>query len=434
MCGWGRIALLIVATLTKLPAADTPAVAPFNDAQTSTDLIKSGESKYRNKDFTGALMDYEMAVRFSPDDAAIHLNKALEQQARGDVAGANLELWEAYTRYPMLPYIFGKSGEARHAAGDFYGAIADFTIALNLNPRAGEIYGARGDSQLALGECAAAIADFNRAIPVIRMPSYVYYRRGVATGLLGNTRQAIIDFSKSIEDQPTLTSAYRARAFAYCLLDDWDHAHADLSHLMEIAPKNAGAFRDRSWVYLLQGDYARALKEVTKADELQPQILWIIRNKAIVYDLLDDSESAQSALNAALQAAESNSNPSNRIYLHLQLSVLRKRLLGVKIQSDTYYDDLMQWPDRWPKRIALYLTEHITAESLIKASSQELNTERRQQKKCEAYYYAGMMALFADKRDDARVYLRQCLETKRNELTEYVLAKEQLRHLTDTHP
>ncbi len=377
-------------------------------------------------------MDYELAVRFSPNEAAIHLNKALENQARGDSAGATLELQEAYSRYPALPYIYGKSGETRHAAGDFYGAISDFTIALNLHPRSGETYGARGDAQLALGEFTAAIEDFDRAIPLLNSTGYVFYRRGVANGLRGNTNQAISDFSKSIDRQPNLASAFRARAFAHTMIGNWERAHADITRLTQLAPQNVGPFRDRSWIYVLQGEYTLALREIKKADELQPNDLYINRNKAIVFDLLDDIGSALAACESALHAAETNSNPNNKIYLHLQMSVLRRRILGEKIKSDPFYDDLFQWSDRWPKRIALYLTDHITAESLIQAAGQEKNPERRRQQKCEAYYYVGMMSALTGRRDDACAYLQKCLATKRHEMAEYVLAQGQLRRFETT--
>ena len=106
------------------------------DDQVAT-FVNRGILRAHMADFTGALSDYDRAIRMDPGEPEAYLNKAtLVLKQQHDWRGAR-DLFDAAiarrTRHPEFAY-YGRA-IANELAGDYAGAMADYQKASALAPK-----------------------------------------------------------------------------------------------------------------------------------------------------------------------------------------------------------------------------------------------------------------------------------------------------------
>ncbi len=153
-------------------------------------------------------------------EAERFLNQALEKLAEKDYRGALEDYNQALLLNPDHEFGFINRGELRHKLGDNQGAIDDYTKAIERNPSFAYIYVSRGDIHQALGDHMAAIKDYTQAIEIYPEDGIGYSHRGVAHNKLGNSQEAIADLNKAIEINPGRADAYLNRGNIYTQLGD----------------------------------------------------------------------------------------------------------------------------------------------------------------------------------------------------------------------
>jgi tetratricopeptide (TPR) repeat protein len=118
-------------------------------------------------DFTGALADYDAAIRLIPQDAEPHLYRGFANEKKGDLRAA----------------------------------LEDYTHALRLSPENGAVYYHRAWVRDKLGDAGGAAADYTEAIRCGGdYTTDCYYRRGQARFKLGDYDGAAADFGVSLHD------------------------------------------------------------------------------------------------------------------------------------------------------------------------------------------------------------------------------------------
>jgi tetratricopeptide (TPR) repeat protein len=403
----------------------------FRDQQASAAALKAGRGKYLKKDYVGALIEYEKALRFSPNNASIHINKGIEFLKRDDAAAAMLEFQAASSRYPPLVLIYAGSGETRKAAGDYYAAILDLTIAIALRPDLGGPYGLRGECRIAIEDYEAGLEDYNIAIAKgVRIP-YAYFQRARAKFVMGDIPGAIADYTLAINLSPKVAAAYYGRSLAYSLLGDREKALADQTKCIELSPR-PGTYIQRAWLHTRYGDYDRALADYHEAEKLRPNDPGVARSVAMTMDIMDDRAGATKAYEAALAAPDPQArlNTDAAIYPRLHFNLFRLRISDSKLKLDPYFDDVVDWPDTWAKRIILYLKGIISAESLLADASKEKRFFPRRRQECEALYYIGFAEMLAGRHDVALTRFEECVAKQSIENYEHGLALGHLKRLT----
>src|SRR4030095_3832082 len=134
---------------TDVVVKEEPVVVVNLDAQ---DYILKGLAYYENKDFTGALNEYNKAVEISPDFAEAYYHRG-----------------RAYTEL-----------------NDFSSAINEYTKTINLNPNHEKAYINRGFIYNETKEYSKAISDFQKGVEINPNSINGYYNMGVAYYGLGN--------------------------------------------------------------------------------------------------------------------------------------------------------------------------------------------------------------------------------------------------------
>jgi hypothetical protein len=99
-----------------------------------------------------------------------------------------------------------------------------------------------------------------------------------------------------------------------------------------------------------------------------------------------------------------------------------------------YLKDVLDWPDDWPKRIALHISGRISAESLLNAARQAPTRRERLNHECEANYYIGMALWSAGNRPAALPYLQASSQPQYVGNLENTLARKMLRRAEGPAP
>ena len=69
----------------------------YCESQTSWEFILLGSEKDKLNDFQGAILDYNKAIKISPDSSLAYLFRALSKLSMQDNAGAIVDYTKGYT-------------------------------------------------------------------------------------------------------------------------------------------------------------------------------------------------------------------------------------------------------------------------------------------------------------------------------------------------
>lgn len=150
----------------------------------STDLtfvlayIERGNAYDWLNDYERAIIDYNTALQYQPNNFQLFVNRGISK---------------------------GKTG-------DFDAAIVDFNIALEKNPDAEEIYANRGLAFAFQKNYELALQDYNKAIE-LKPDGNTYFNRGMIYYNVGENEKAIVDFQQSINMNFVIGDVYFYKAF-----------------------------------------------------------------------------------------------------------------------------------------------------------------------------------------------------------------------------
>ena len=172
-----------------------------NTAPKADDYFASGVQKYEQRDYPGALADYNRAIALAPNNAAFYIVRGKAQLNGGDRQAAMNDFNQAIAIDP-------KKAEAYFARGSAYtrqidrpfnkeAAIKEYSIAIALDPKHGEAYFYRGEAYFNMGKYKAATNDFSKAISLYPNWAIAFEQRGNARSGLGDTRGKLADFQQA---------------------------------------------------------------------------------------------------------------------------------------------------------------------------------------------------------------------------------------------
>lgn len=409
--------------------AALPRSVKREDAEASDELIRKAEVlRFEKKDLVGALKALEDALRFAPSNMRVLLDLALQQQRFGRLQAARENFDLAREIYPKVVNIYVGMGDVRIAARDYYGAIEDLTTAIYLEPRAVRAYAIRGNAKLGLEDYEGAVDDFGMQIATRGNPGLetVYHRRAQAHFMLGNYEIARTDVEEAIRLEPNYAAAYRTLGNIHDTLGNFGAALAALNRAVELRPEFPEAYNSRLWVRFELGQDAAALADADRLVALGVDNAFFRLLRGALRDLLDQPEAAEKEYREAITLAQANRDTDAWYYANFHLDFLLRQQGRA---SEGYLDDVLSWPDDWPKRIALYLAGRITLESLINASRQSSSRRQQRIQECEANYYAGMLFWVTGRKDQAVVHLRTAADPLYTGNLEHSLARKILRKL-----
>ena len=169
-------------------------------AQSDVDWFRSGEKKYSNGDYRGAINDFTKAIDINPQfESAYRLR-----------------------------------GFSRDNLDDHIGAIEDFTSIIEINGDDSSAYAWRGSAKIDLDDYQGAITDLNQAIEIDPMYGFAYFSRAYAKKYLNDIKGAISDMSKAIELEPLDQYNYSSRGLLKEEMGDLEGACSDWRKASEL--------------------------------------------------------------------------------------------------------------------------------------------------------------------------------------------------------
>jgi len=225
----------------------------------AADFDELGRNKAKERDFEGAIKNFDRAIKINPDYADAYNNRATVRQELGDDAGAFEDCTNAILLKPNCPYVHNNRGIIYCKLGDYRGAQADHTRAIQLNPRYAQAYNGRGFARLRLGDLQGALKDFTQAI----------------------------------ELNPNDALAWNNRGDVYLWeLDDLPRALEDYIKAARLNPNNATTFYNLGVIHSRLGNKEKALEDFTKAIQLERDFAQAYLNRGIVHYELGYSQKA----------------------------------------------------------------------------------------------------------------------------------------------
>jgi tetratricopeptide (TPR) repeat protein len=277
------------------------------DSQLAIAYSGTAEICYEIQDFEGALLAWDLAIKFDATQLDFYYQRALVNkifknyyQVLADcryvlerdpnrasarwlnavalvkienyqVALSSLDLHVA--DYPQDPNGYCYRGICYERLERLPQAIADLDRAITIQSGQPVFHHARGRTRQKLGDFSGALADFNITI-ASKPQATVYDDRAQTHRCLGDRAAALTDADRAIELNPKFINAYFRRGLIYTELGNLELALTNYSMTLELDPQHLNALIQRSWIYFRQHEYQRTKRDCQSAKAIDNSCFW----------------------------------------------------------------------------------------------------------------------------------------------------------------
>ena len=114
-----------LATMLSVIALGSPLILGCTNP-VATIYFNSGEAKYDQEDYQGALADYTKSIEINPNDAFAYVRRGEIYQTLENYQSAIAEYDKALDIDPQIAGAYINRGSAKNALNDYQGALDDF--------------------------------------------------------------------------------------------------------------------------------------------------------------------------------------------------------------------------------------------------------------------------------------------------------------------
>lgn len=240
-------------------------------------LWESGNTKMKNRDYSGAIQDYTALIELNPTFPYSYRNRGFCYETLGKHTLALLDLNKFIDKVQDDAFAYGTRGWVKYYSQDFTGALADFNMQIELDPKS-EAYYNRGSAKSQLGDNIGAISDYTKAIELDPTFSMAYNNRGWSKFEMKSYSEAIKDLNKAIELDENNWVAYDSRQETKFAMSDFKGCIEDCNRAIELNPKSSNSYFVRGRAYFKIGNKKKACEDWSKSGEL---------GKAEAYDFIN---------------------------------------------------------------------------------------------------------------------------------------------------
>jgi tetratricopeptide (TPR) repeat protein len=213
------------------------------------------------QEYTQALIHFDSAIRLSPRDPDLYVNRGIAFEKNGDFNMAktayvkaleinsnhalayfnlhalspklnqthSIELLDsAIANNTTLPYAYAERGYIYLNKGKYLEALIDYKQAIDINPKEADYYLNRGVIYEKLKRFEHAYTDYSIAVQLDEGLVSAWLNRGNVLLKLKKEKLAIGDYSAAIAFEPDYAAAYYNRGLAYYQLKQYAEACSDL--------------------------------------------------------------------------------------------------------------------------------------------------------------------------------------------------------------
>jgi tetratricopeptide (TPR) repeat protein len=279
--------MFILVSTNLLPLVSQVAVSPDS-------LMSDGKHKMNERDYIGAIRDFNRLIRFNPRQADAIVARAQAKFYMSDYDGALQDAQKAVELVPNLEEAHFISGEIFLAQQKYADALPEFNKTLEINPNNTEAFRGKIFSVYYAGKEKEAFELIDAAITKDPHISIYYYIKGVLNNNKGKYSRALENFDKalSLNAGTNEFNIYLNRGISYLEVEETDAALKDLNKAIELGPSNASAYHSRGRIYYASKQYAEAVKDFSRSVEINPNNDAAYYNLGMTYFRLEDTKNA----------------------------------------------------------------------------------------------------------------------------------------------
>lgn len=313
-------------------------------------------------------------------------------QDRGDLEGAERHYTNAVDLGIPSAVPFHNRAVVRALQGNLQGALSDYSRAVELDPQYATAWRGRGFVRHRLGQ-DGAMSDLTRAIELDPGDARAYAYRGELKKARKDPAGALSDFARAVELEPGVGARYHDRGHARADQGDLRGAVVDFTRAFELDPANVEPLYDRACRRDELRDWPHCIEDYERAAQLAPELRDRARLRIFLVRVrMGHRDSAAKELAAYLE------------------------------QRDPGRDDA------WSIDLLRFACGRLTEAALLQAAAPQATAADRG-RRCEAYYYAGMLRLAAGDRAAAAAYFRTSVDSGATTKAEHSAAAAELRVL-----
>ncbi len=227
--------------------------------QTSNDYYKSGMEAVQNGKYEIAIDMFTRSIDLNSKNIEALAERGMSKYFLKDDSGALKDFDYALKIDKFHSYALLGRGFAKGSIGNSIGAIEDLTKVIENPPSV-------------IGNLVHPkhVEEINGRLKELddKYKNWAYRARGKYKSKLGDLRGAIQDFNKALEYNSVDSEVYYLRAMSKQDLDDLNGCIVDLDRAIEINPKDASYYIQRGLVFLKIGMTERGCLDLSKAGEL----------------------------------------------------------------------------------------------------------------------------------------------------------------------
>jgi tetratricopeptide (TPR) repeat protein len=237
--------------------------------------LDRGLFQEKSGNFAVAIEDYNQGILINPHFPMGYIARGtLKAYKLNDFSGALADYNQAVKLGSVTNALYSSRGFVRSQLNDFSGSLADYNRALKLYPGDAYTYLGRANlHQIYLKNPEAALLDFDKAICLVSGDADLYQLRGALKQFnLLDFSGALDDYNQAIVIAPKDAKNYQRRAFLKGnRLKDFAGALADYQAAINLAPQLADAYLDQGIIkHESLNDFSGALADYNAAIKIDP--------------------------------------------------------------------------------------------------------------------------------------------------------------------
>ena len=245
--------------------------------------LKTGNVKYKARDYKGALADFTEAIGHDPLNGRAHRRK----------------------------------GDAEQELNQFKEAVLSYSIALGLNKGDTLSYKGRAESSRFSGNYKESLSDYNTAIEWDPTDTNMFFGRALSYYNLREYKKSLIDHGTVIKRYPKDPSSYFWRCAEYVALRQYLEAYRDIKKYFELGGKDDGAYYFAGLTHTRLGDnnprkLDSAIADLTRythnKDEAKTKDPLAYQTLGIAYSKKGDTTNAHKNFERSLELDPNNAN------------------------------------------------------------------------------------------------------------------------------
>jgi tetratricopeptide (TPR) repeat protein len=249
-------------TYYSLAVANNPAsaIAWFNQGATKMNV---------EKDYTGAITDYNTTIRLLPDFPESYINRGFCREQLNDFPGAVSDYGTAARLKPGWYEPHVNLAAVKRKMGQVQEAIREYDTALTLSPGFYQGYNERGSLRMEIKDYRAALEDFNQSLRLNEKYPEAFFNRGLLESAMQDYNAAMEDYNRTILLNKKYVEAWVNRGVLKYQLQDYLSAIADFSEALALDDQSAEAYLNRGMARYMTNNTKGACEDWEIAKKLQ---------------------------------------------------------------------------------------------------------------------------------------------------------------------